>query len=87
LERECLEVSEADRVRLVSEADLLVTFISVPTEPEGYAMLKWAPAPGAVQNLESVYRSAMRSAPKNRAAIAARELGWLFSAWQPDASL
>jgi hypothetical protein len=59
----------------------------VPSEPEGYKDLQWAPVPDAVENLEAVYRSQMRAAPKNRATIAARELGWLFSKWQPDGSL
>ena len=50
--------------------------------------LNWAASPvRSVKNLEAVYRTAMRRAPKNRATIAARELGWLFSDWKPDASL
>jgi hypothetical protein len=59
----------------------------IPPEPEGYSKLQWAPFPTAVQNLKGVYYMAMRSAPKNRATNAARDLGWLFSDWKPDKSL
>jgi hypothetical protein len=58
-----------------------------PAEPQGYSDLRWAPMPDAVPDLEAVYRLAMSSSPKNRATCAARQLGWLFSGWQPDASL
>jgi len=58
-----------------------------PHQPDGYSKLTWAPFPDAVPNLEATYRAAMHAAPKNRTTIAARELGWLFSGWQPDTSL
>jgi hypothetical protein len=57
------------------------------SEPEGYKDLQWASMPEPVASLEAVYRSAMRAAPKNRATIAARQLGWLFSGWERDPSL
>jgi hypothetical protein len=58
-----------------------------PSAPAGYDTLSWAVSPEPVADLEAVYRVAMASAPKNSATLAARELGWLFSRWMPDATV
>ena len=55
--------------------------------PDRYDELEWADPPPAIPDLAAAYRRAMRSKPKDRVVVAARELGWLYSGWQPDASL
>ncbi len=58
-----------------------------PPEPAGYAQLVWANPLPAVPDLESNYRKAMRTKPKDRTTKSARELGWVFSGYQPDKTL
>ena len=55
-----------------------------PRRPEGYESLRWAPHPDPVTDLEAVLRTRLLANAKSRPAIACRELGWLFSGWQPD---
>ncbi len=57
-----------------------------PLRPEGYDIIRWAPAPAAVTNLEAVLRERMRAAPNHRATLVARRLGWAYSNG-PDATL
>ncbi len=61
--------------------------LPAPQRPASYDSLTWAPMPGHVPNLEVVVRARMAAAPKSRPALAAREIGWLFSGWEPDMSL
>lgn len=58
-----------------------------PAKPESYDRLKWADHPDPVDDLEFVYRQAMKTKAKNRTVVAARTLGWLFSEWKPDPNL
>jgi hypothetical protein len=60
---------------------------SLPAKPDGYEALTWAAMPEPVANLEAAYRLRLAAAPKSRMAVAAGEIGWLFSGWQPDATL
>jgi hypothetical protein len=50
-----------------------------PREPAGYESLIWAPMPEPLVNLEQSFRARMRDAPKHRASLTARTIGWLFS--------
>lgn len=59
----------------------------VPARPDGYELLAWAPHPDPVTSLEEVYRTRLRASRKSPAAIACREIGWLYSAWLPDSTL
>lgn len=58
-----------------------------PTEPDGYAQLSWATHPRPVADLEAQLRARLVRNAKSRTAIAAREIGWLFSGWKPDQAL
>lgn len=59
-----------------------------PVKPAGYDNLVWASAPDHdVSDLEFCYRRAMNKNPRNRATKSARELGWVFSSFQPDTTL
>ena len=58
-----------------------------PPMPAGYRDLDWAPHPPPVDDLEAVYRQQMATKSKDRVVVSARELGWLFSGWQPDQTL
>ncbi len=58
-----------------------------PSRPAVYDDLEWAPAPPPVDNLEAELRRRLAAAPKSRPARAAREIGWLFSGWVPDAAI
>jgi hypothetical protein len=51
-----------------------------PQRPDGYEELTWAAMPPSIEDLEGVFRSRMRSAILRRASVAAREIGWAFSA-------
>ncbi|HET9731930.1 MAG TPA: hypothetical protein VFP54_04565 [Acidimicrobiales bacterium] len=55
-----------------------------PDMPGDYHSLEWPDPPERVDDLEATLRARLRDAPKCRAAVAARELGWAFSAWEPD---
>jgi hypothetical protein len=58
-----------------------------PTPPAVYHELHWAPFPPPVDDLEAELRVRLTRAPKSRPARAAREIGWLYSAWRPDRTL
>jgi hypothetical protein len=58
-----------------------------PPKPEGFDELHWESIPEPVPDLEAAYRARIATAPKSRRAVAAREIGWLFSNWCPDQSL
>jgi hypothetical protein len=51
----------------------------IPPRPDGYDNLRWREMPPPIADLELVMRSRLRSAPKHRAALAARLVGWCFS--------
>lgn len=59
----------------------------VPKKPNFYDLLKWHAFPDPVHNVEVCFRERMKSCPKNRASISAKELGWLYSKFKPDFSL
>lgn len=61
--------------------------VSVPSKPAGYDELRWVSHPKPVANLERVLRGRLRSSPKSRTTIACREIGWLYSHWEPDATV
>lgn len=58
-----------------------------PVEPAGYRDLEWAPSPDPVSDLQMVITGRLRASPKSRTTVACREIGWLFSDWQPDPTL
>lgn len=58
-----------------------------PSRPPGYEDLPWAPVPPPVNDLEPELRRRLAASPKSPPARAAREIGWLFSGWTPDASI
>jgi hypothetical protein len=60
---------------------------SLPERPSFYEELVWAPSPPPVADLEVVLRRRLASNPRSRPALAAREIGWLFSSWQPDPTI
>jgi hypothetical protein len=55
-----------------------------PMPPGGHDQLRWAPSPEPVDDLAAVIRARLARSPKSRTARACREIGWLFSSWQPD---
>lgn len=57
---------------------------STPPKPARYDSLRWAAFPSAAPNLEERLRAALRRCPKRRTTRSAREIGWLFSDFQPD---
>jgi hypothetical protein len=58
-----------------------------PAQPDGYGDLVWAAHPPPLADLEATLRRQLRAKPKSRTTIACREIGWLFSGWEPDTSL
>jgi hypothetical protein len=82
------EVSAALRYRAYDlYGDVYPQGQNPPERPEAFDHLKWAAMPDAVTGLEEVFRKRLSVAPLSRPAIAAREIGWLFSGWEPDKSL
>lgn len=57
---------------------------TVPIKPNGYGNINWAATLPVVNNLEKVYRTAMRSKRKDRTTASCRDIGWLFSNFLPD---
>ncbi len=55
--------------------------------PVGIDGLEWADPLPSVGDLESALRAAMRTKPKSRTTISAREIGWVFSGYRPDPAL
>jgi hypothetical protein len=60
---------------------------AAPEVPEDYEKLTWAEPPKPVADLEKLLRGRLSDAPRSRPAISARELGWLFSNFEPDPNL
>lgn len=58
-----------------------------PLKPDGYDRVIWAEPLPPVDNLEAALRNAMRTKPKDRVVVCARQLGWLFSGFKPDSAL
>jgi hypothetical protein len=58
-----------------------------PTRPASHDDLVWAPHPPPVAGLDAALRGRLRTNPKSRPALTARTIGWLYSAWQPDATI
>jgi hypothetical protein len=58
--------------------------VPLPAAPGAYDELVWAVHPEPISDLEGELRARLRANPKSPAAVAARELGWLFSDWRPD---
>jgi hypothetical protein len=50
-------------------------------------MLRWARHPPVLEDIESEFRLRLARNGKSRTAVACREIGWLFSGWEPDTSL
>lgn len=61
--------------------------LGTTSKPAGYDDLQWAEVLPPVANLEAVYRATMRTKPGDRTVRSARELGWVFSNYEPDPSL
>jgi hypothetical protein len=60
---------------------------TVPERLPSYDELRWAETLPPVNNVEAIYRAAMRKRQADRTTCSARELGWLFSEFQPDPSV
>lgn len=60
--------------------------VEPPDRPDGYEHVEWAESPPPLGNLERQFRTRMERAPGRRGALAARELGWLYSNG-PDATI
>ena len=58
-----------------------------PDRPSDFDQLRWAPMPDPVDNLEATLRERLKKSPKSPPALAAREIGWLFSGGIPDTSI
>lgn len=58
-----------------------------PVKPKSYDSLVWAHTFPPMPELEAAYRHAMKTKPKDTTVRSARELGWYFSAYEPDSSL
>jgi hypothetical protein len=81
------EVLAALRYRVVELYGYWPAGEECPAEPPGYRALTWAPFPDPIENLEAELRARLAQAPASPPARAAREIGWLFSSWEPDRSL
>lgn len=62
------------------------TNLELPTTV-GSAELKWAPSLPCNPRLAVTLRTAMKTKAKSRTTTSAREIGWCFSDWRPDALL
>jgi hypothetical protein len=58
-----------------------------PTSHPEVPRLDWAPYLPANPQLEASLRLAMKTKAKSRTTTSARDIGWYFSDWKPDASL
>jgi len=58
-----------------------------PRAPAGYDVLAWAAPLPFIADLEAVLRRRLLAEPKCTAARLAREIGWAFSAFAPDAEV
>ncbi len=56
-------------------------------KPVGYDDLAWSDPLPVVADVEQALRVAMRTKKKDRVVVSARELGWMFSGFRPDATL
>ncbi len=81
------EVTKALRYHSYRLYGYLPAGLAVPTPPDGYDDLVWAPHPEPVFGLATVIRDRLRQSPKSRPSIACREIGWLFSDGRPDQAL
>lgn len=60
---------------------------AAPALPDGYGLLDWAPPLPPTPDIEASLRSRLKSQPRSTASQIAREIGWAFSAGQPDPTL
>lgn len=58
-----------------------------PSPPSVYADLDWPVSPPPVDDLAATLRTRLSAAAKSPPARAAREIGWLFSGWEPDLTI
>lgn len=56
----------------------------IPVKPAGYDDLLWAEPHPAITDVEGAYRRAMKTKQKDRTTTSARDVGWVFSGYQPD---
>jgi hypothetical protein len=81
------EVTGALRYRAYDLYGFVPAGAPIPERPQDYDSLQWAGHPPAITSLETELRARLGNAPKSRPAIAAREIGWLFSGWKPDPTI
>lgn len=81
------EVVELLKYRAFDLYGFLPSGLVAPKKPAYYDLLKWHAFPDLVHNLEDLYRRRMKSAPKNRATISAKKIGWIFSGFKADSSI
>jgi len=60
---------------------------AIPPKPDGYDQLEWAPPLDALSDVEGRMRDIMSTKPKDSATRSVRELGWVFSSFQPDPTI
>lgn len=81
------QVIAALRYHAYKQFGMLPADTTPPPEPTGYAELRWAESTPRIADLEASVRERLRRSPKSRTAKACREIGWLFSGWDPDPSI
>jgi hypothetical protein len=81
------EVIAALRFRAYCLYGTVPNGMPLPNEPAHYRELRWAPHPDALSDLAETVTARLRRTPKSRTTTACREIGWLFSEWEPDATL
>lgn len=57
---------------------------SDPVKPDGYDDIQWASPLLPIEDLEGTLRTGMKRKKKNRTVLCAKNVGWIFSSYQPD---
>jgi hypothetical protein len=60
---------------------------AAPKMPEGYDRLEWAAPLDPLADVEGMMRKTMSTKPKDRVTQSVRELGWVYSSFQPDPAI
>jgi hypothetical protein len=59
----------------------------IPPKPADYDRLEWAPPLDPLSDVEDRMRHIMSTKPKDNTTRSVRELGWIFSSFEPDQSI
>ena len=60
---------------------------AIPLKPDGYDRLEWAPPLGFLNNVGGRMRDIMSTKPRDSLTRSVRELGWVFSSFEPDPTI